>query len=348
MKKSRFRALIGIALSAVLFAGCGTQAAQSDVALENSTTAGENTDGLVIRVSANKSAAFDNQLWLATQLGFFDEEFGEDNITAEFYEFTGGGPANNEAMIAGQLDVIDSIGDQPMITGIVGGTNAVALTTVSRQSTTQGVYVNSDSDIQTVEDLKGKTIGVALGTFTHKCLVGVLEDVGISEDDVNLINLTGYSERTAALENGDVDALVSNFSSLYSQLEDGSIRQVADFSTHPAYTFFIVNKDFIEKYPDVTQRMMNVVVRVREYEKEHPQEVAELIAGLTGLDPESVLELRSQIDLSLDITDEDVDQLEWTYEFLEKKDYLTEEISDLSILYDDSYIKNAIATVENE
>ncbi|MGN0352040.1 MAG: ABC transporter substrate-binding protein, partial [Roseburia sp.] len=282
------------------------------------------------------------------QLGIFDEEFAEDNITVEFYEFTGGGPANNEAMIAGQLDVIDSIGDQPMITGIVGGTNAVALTTVSRQSTTQGVYVKSDSDIQTIEDLKGKTIGVALGTFTHKCLVGILEDEGITEDEVKLINLTGYSERTAALENGDVDALVSNYSSLYSELKEGSLRQVADFSSHPAYTFFIVNRDFVEKYPEVTQRLMNVVVRVREYEKEHPEEVADLIADLTGLDPEAVLELRSQVDLSLDITDEDIEQIKWTYDFLDKKDYLTEEIPDLSVLYDDSFIKKAIETVENE
>ncbi|MGM9936924.1 MAG: ABC transporter substrate-binding protein, partial [Candidatus Ornithomonoglobus sp.] len=306
------------------------------------------TDGLVIRISANKSAAFDNQLWLATQLGFFDEEFAEDNITAEFYEFTGGGPANNEAMIAGQLDVIDSIGDQPMITGIVGGTNGIALTTVSRQTTTQGVYVNTDSDIQSVQDLEGKTIGVALGTFTHKCLVGVLEDAGISEDDVNLINLTGYSERTAALENGDVDALVSNYSSLYAELQEGTLRQVADFSSHPAYTFFVVNKDFVAEYPDVTQRLMNVVVRVRDYEKEHPEEVAELIAGLTGLQAESVLKLREQIDLSLDITDQDIEQLQWTYDFLDKHDYLTEKLSDLSVLYDDSYIKNAIARAANE
>lgn len=343
--KKRFIVLIGtVVLSLGLLTSCGTTTPQTNETCETTT----DTNGLVIRISANKSAAFDNQLWLSTQLGIFEEEFGDDNITAEFYEFTGGGPANNEAMIAGQLDVIDSIGDQPMITGIVGGTNGIALTTVSRQSTTQGVYVNSDSDIQTTKDLKGKTIGVALGTFTHKCLVGILEDVGIREDEVNLVNLTGYSERIAALENGDVDALVSNFSSLYSQLKEGSVKQIADFTSHPAYTFFVVNKDFVETYPEVTQRLMNVVVRVREYEKEHPQEVADLIADLTGFEPEAVLELRSQIDLSLDITQEDIEQIEWTYNFLDEHDYLTENITDRSVLYDDSYIKRAIETVTNE
>lgn len=344
--KRKLAGLLGIlVLSVGLLAGCGNSSDASSNTADGSQTA--ESDEIVIRSSIFKTVSYDNQLWLAVETGLFDEEFKDDNVRIEFSEFANG-PAANEALIAGQLDIEHAVGDQPMITGITGGSEGVALVTQSRQTETQGVYTGSDSDIKTAADLKGKRIGLGIGTFTHKCLIGILEDAGLTEDDVELVNLTTVDEQLSAYESGGIDAYVNNFVGLYDFLKDGSVVQIADFSSHPAYTYFVVKKDFIEEYPDITQRLVNVLVRVQNWEEENPEEAAKLVAEYTGLEYDAVLELRSKVDLQLDITDEDKEQIEYTYNFLKEHDLLSSEVDDLSILYDDTYIKNAIETVANE
>ncbi len=304
----------------------------------------QDNNGLVIRSSMFSGPAYDTQLWLAVQTGIFGEEFDKDNIKVDLIPFLNG-PAANEALIAGQLDLVHAIGDQPMITGIAAGSNGIALACQSRQSDTQGIYVGSNSSIKNVQDLRGKRIGVGIGTFTHKCLVGVLEEAGIREDEVELLNLTTFDVLYSAYEKGSIDAFVSNFVSVYDLLKEDSVRQVADFSSHPAYTFLVGNKKFVNAHPDVVQRLVNVLVRTELWEKENPEKAAELVASFTGLPVEGVSELRSLTDLTIDITDYDKKQIEWTYSFLKKHEYLADDIKDLSTIYDDSYVKKARASI---
>lgn len=304
-------------------------------------TKDENTDGLVIRSSLFPSPAYDNQLYLAQQKGFLDEEFSKDNIRIELINFANG-PAANEALIAGELDIANAIGDQPMITGIAGGSNAKALTTLSRQTSTQGIYIKSDSEITKVEDLRGKRIALGIGTFTHKCVIGILEEHGISENDVELINIPLVPDCLAALEKGDIDAFIGNFSTTYDNVKDGTIKQLADFTGYPAYTFLVVSNNIIEKYPEVTQRLLNVIVKTQNWANENPEEAAKIVADFTGQNYDAVYELRSQVDFKLGITEEDKKQLEYTYNFLEGHDYISNKIDDLSTLYDDTFINKAL------
>ncbi|MFU0826061.1 MAG: hypothetical protein ACFWTJ_00685 [Lachnoclostridium sp.] len=357
MKKKWLSFFIILTVTMAFFYGCGSKAdeKETNVYKEQNTDTEDgfteesakedkgkkSTDGLVIRSSLFPTPAYDNQIYLAKVKGFLDEEFAKDNIKIELIEFANG-PAANEALIAGEIDIAHAIGDQPMITGIAAGSNAKALTTLSRQTSTQGVYIRSDSSISKVEDLKGKKIAVGIGTFTHKCVVGILEEYGIKEDEVELINFPLTTESIAALVKGDIDALVGNFSNTYEYVKDGTIKQLVDFTTYPAYTFLVVGNHIIEKYPEVTQRLVNVIVKTQNWADENPEEAARIVADYTGQSYEAVYELRSQVDFKLGITEEDIKQLEYTYNFLKDHDYLSNELNDLSILYDDSFINKAL------
>jgi sulfonate transport system substrate-binding protein len=346
MKKKNFLNLkifvLIVVMPVIIFVSCGeSKQKKTDAA---AAAGGEaDTNGLVVRSSHFTGPAYDTQFYLARQKGFWEDEFAKDNITLEIYEIlTGGGPVANEAMIAGAIDIIHAIGDQPMITGIVAGTNAKALATLSRQTSTQGIYVAADSPIKTVEDLRGKAVAVAVGTFTHKCVIGVLEDYGIREEDIDLVNLPSINEDMAALESGDIVGFAGNFSATYTYIQEGRLRQLVDFENHPAYTFLVVNNGFINKYPEVTQRILNVVVRTQKWANENPEEAARLVADYTGQDYEAVLELRRQVDFNPDITDADVAQFKFTYDFLDKHDFISKRLDDLSVLYDDTFIKKAL------
>lgn len=355
MKKKWKSLLMVFIMAAAVFYGCGSKEAQKEngstaPAAENADTKGtdkntaaedaktkESTDGLVIRSSLFPSPAYDNQLYLAQQKGFLEEEFAKDNIKIELINFANG-PAANEALIAGELDIANAIGDQPMITGIAGGSNAKALTTLSRQTSTQGIYISSDSGITKVEELKGKRIALGIGTFTHKCVIGVLEEYGIKEEEVELINIPLVPDSLAALEKGDIDAFVGNFSNTYDYVKDNTVKQLVDFTGYPAYTFLVVSNNITEKYPEVTQRLLNVIVKTQNWANENQEEAAQMVADFTGQNYEAVYELRSQVDFELGITQEDKKQLEYTYNFLESHEYISNKISDLSTLYDYTFI----------
>jgi sulfonate transport system substrate-binding protein len=296
---------------------------------------------LVIRSSLFGTPAYDNQLYIARQKGFIEEEFAGDNITVEFSPFLNG-PAANEALIAGEVDIVHAIGDQPMITGIVAGSDAKALATLSRQTSTQGIYVAADSNIKTVEDLRGKGVAVAVGTFTHKCVIGVLEDYGLREEDIDLVNLPSVNESLAALASGDIVGFAANYSTTYNEVREGKLRQLVDFENHPAYTFLVVSNKFINAYPEITQRLINVIVRTQQWADENPEEAAKIVADFTGQDYDAVLGLRNQVDFYLDITDTDVTQFKFTYDFLDKHDFISKRLDDLRILYDDRFIKTAL------
>lgn len=346
MKKRLISLLAIIAIMASLV-GCGSNEKTKESSKgANSVAVAVKTDGLVIRSSLFATPAYDNQLYIAKEKGFFDKEFAKDNITLEFQKFTNG-PAANEALIAGKIDIAHAIGDQPMITGIAAGSNATALTTLSRQSATQGIYISGNSKISTVEDLKGKKIGLGIGTFTHKSVIAILEKHGISEDDVKLVNLTSPSENLAALAKGDIDAFAGNYATLYESLNNGKVKQLVDFGDYPAYTFLVVSNKFIKTYPEVTQRLLNVIVETQNWVDKNPEEAAKIVATFTGQNYDAVYKLRSQVDFKLGITEEDINQLKYTYNFVLSHGYVSNKINDLSILYNNTFVNKALKEAGN-
>ncbi len=347
--KGKISTFISIIAVTVILAGsllgCSKEAKETgktNAQEENGSSEQIDADGLVVRSSLFHTPAYDTQLYIAKEKGFFEEEFAKDNITLELTSFANG-PAANEALIAGQIDIAFAIGDQPMITGIVAGSNATAIAKLSRQTSTQGIYVAADSDITSVADLKGKGLGVAVGTFTHKCVIGILEDNGLSEDDVEIANLLTINEQIAALEGGDIAGFASNYSTTYEYVKAGTLKQLVDFTNHPAATYLVVSNDFIKKYPEVTQRLVNVIVRTQQWANENQEEAAKLVAEFTGQNYDAVYELRSRVDFNLAITQEDIKQTENTYKFLLDHDYVSNELEDTSVIFNDSFITKALA-----
>jgi NitT/TauT family transport system substrate-binding protein len=62
--------------------------------------------------------------------------------------------------------------------------------------------------IDSVEDLRGKKIGVEIGFVGHLLLLNALEEHGMTEADVDLVNVP-TNETPQVLASGDVDAIVA-------------------------------------------------------------------------------------------------------------------------------------------
>lgn len=110
----------------------------------------------------------------------------QHGLEGRFAPFSYGGP-QTEAALAGELDVI-FVGDQPVINLIARGGKWKIVSRLFYTRT--AIMVPTDSPIQKMEDLRGKTLASPFGTVAHREATLKEAGAGLSPDaDVKNINL---------------------------------------------------------------------------------------------------------------------------------------------------------------
>ena len=141
--------------------------------------------------------------WVAWEVGIekgWFEEAGVD-VQFEWFDYV----ASMEAFAAGQLDAVAVTNGDALVTGATGGKNVMML--VNDYSNGNDMVVAAPG-IDSIKALKGKKIGVEIGFVSHLLLLNALEDNGMTEADVELVNVP-TNETPQVLASGDVDAIVA-------------------------------------------------------------------------------------------------------------------------------------------
>jgi sulfonate transport system substrate-binding protein len=161
------------------------------------------------------------------------------------------GPAVNEALVSGALDV-GFIGDMPSVS--LAAVNAPT-TVIGRQSVFRGAIIASTkSDIKTLADLKGKNLHGPVGSSIYLSALEMLEKAGLKPGtDVQVTNM-GFADLSDALRAGKIDAAfiwdpwVENF------VEKGLARVVAEDTR---LTMVIPMRDELKKaHPQAAERFL--------------------------------------------------------------------------------------------
>jgi NitT/TauT family transport system substrate-binding protein len=112
------------------------------------------------------------------------------------------------AMASRQFDIGLASGAAVVLNRLGGGD----LITIGAQT---GVYTTdcfSKPDMKSVNDLKGKTVGVTrFGTSTHFAALSMLRSAGLKPTDVIFIQIGGSAEAIAGLMSGRVDAAMLGY-----------------------------------------------------------------------------------------------------------------------------------------
>lgn len=197
--------------------------------------------------------------------GWVEEEFSKDGIKIEWNHFKFAGPGINEAFANGLLDFAYE-GDLAMIIGKAGGLKTKVLAGGGLR-TPVAVAVPNDSPIKTLADLKGKRFAVAKGTAIQLSEVRVLAKAGLEDKDVRAVNVLGVNA-TDALQTKDIDAVISVPTSFYPLRDRGVARIIWESTNDPDVLIaagFLGTEEFIKKYPAITQRLVNVLVKAAKY-----------------------------------------------------------------------------------
>ena len=199
---------------------------------------------------------------LAHAKGYVEQEFADTpDVRIEWIFFKGAGPAVNEAFANAQIDLA-SQGDLPQLIGRASGLKTTMVLGSGAHSPTY-VGVPSSSDIKSIKDLKGRKVAIFRGTNIHLTAVKVLAANGLSEHDLQVINMDGATT-IAALVANQVDAAFGTYEVLNLARQGVASIIYTTKGDNPAFErhgTIIARDAFIAENPDIVQRIVNALVR---------------------------------------------------------------------------------------
>jgi NitT/TauT family transport system substrate-binding protein len=232
-----------------------------------------------LRVGANVWPGYET-LYLARSLGYYD------NTPIRLVDY----PSGTEEVRAYRNGEIEAAGisiDQALV---LAATNPDVKIVVVMDFSDGGDVILGKPEIQNIQGLKNKPVGVestALGAFI---ITRALEQKGMSPKDIKIVSL-GVSEHERAFKKGTVDAVVT-FGSARTKLLAAGAKLLFDSSQIPGeiVDVLIVRDEVIKKQPKALQTLIDGRFRALDYLTKNPQEAAIKIAPRTGLTPEQFLE----------------------------------------------------------
>jgi NitT/TauT family transport system substrate-binding protein len=195
---------------------------------------------------------------------FFYQEFLAKGDVVTVFPFTN--PADQKtALLAGSLDMTGTTLAHAIQSAVMGQPVVVVASLCNKCS---ALVVRQDGPVQTVADLKGRTIGYVPGTMHEILLRELLSRNQLSPDkDVTLVRVDFFDMGTA-LAQGAIDAFLSGEPFPSTAVEQGYGRILSspyfDESVGTINAAMLVTREMIEKNPDRVQHLVNAHARTTE------------------------------------------------------------------------------------
>jgi NitT/TauT family transport system substrate-binding protein len=169
-----------------------------------------------------------------------------------------------DAFAAGQIDAVAMTNGDALVTGATGAKSVMIL--INDYSNGNDMVI-ARRGIDSVAALKGKKVGVEIGFVGHLLLLDALSQAGLSEADVELINVP-TNETPQVLASGEVDAIVAwqPNSGMALSLVPGSTR-IASSADQPGliYDVLAVNPSSLAERRAEWVKVVEVWYRVVDY-----------------------------------------------------------------------------------
>ncbi|MFM7450764.1 MAG: aliphatic sulfonate ABC transporter substrate-binding protein [Leptolyngbyaceae cyanobacterium] len=226
--------------------------------------------------------------------GWLEDNLKPDQIKVEWVLSQGSNKAL-EFLNSRSIDFGSTAGAAALI-GKANGNPIQSVYVFSKPEWT-ALVTQKDGSIQSVTDLKGKKVAATRGTDPYIFLLRSLDKFGLSDKDVEIIQLQ-HADGRAALEKGEVAAwagLDPNMAK--TELEQGSRL----FFREPAfnsYGILNVRQEFAQQYPDYVQRVLTSYEKAKQWALQNPKELKQILARNANLSDAVAAKQLERTDLS--------------------------------------------------
>ena len=200
-----------------------------------------------------------------------------------------GGPAAIAALASGEVDYASIGGAQAVFRSRARGLDLSIIGCIS--GTTNYIFLGN-KQVHTLEDLKGKTVGITgAGTYSEFAVRTFLKKNNINPDkDVMLRAIGGTVLRAAAIEKGLIAAAPFSTEDAVRLMRAGyNVISNLNESLGIPQNILVTRNEVLEKYPETTKRMLKAYIQGIQLAKFNKKEAikAGYEAGLHG-EPEIV------------------------------------------------------------
>jgi len=263
--------------------------------------------------------------------------------------FTSGAPLTSE-MVAGRLD-IGAMADFPAVNNNVAfkktSKESIFLSVLSGSTTGSGngIVVPLDSEVNSIQDLKGKTISVPFASTAHGLLLRAIAAQGWDpKKDVKII-AQAPEVAGPALKSNKVDAHADfvPFAELFPY--QGFARKIYDGAQAKTPTFHgaLASKSYAQQYPEIIQAYLRATIEADQLIRKEPEKYSELIAAKTGIPAEVVYLFHGPLGVQTRDLSWKPEYKQATQTAVDTLKYLGRDDVDINVnqFIDDQYIKKA-------
>lgn len=279
--------LLFIVLSVLIITACGNNS--NGNAVNDGNKGSDNGQAVEKEVRKMKVAYMPNYASLSTVVASIETgAFEEEGIEVDLVGFEDG-PTIIAAMESGSIDV-GYIGPGAHVLSIQGTADIFAF---SHLGNADEVIGNVEKGVESIEDLKGKTIAVASGTSSETILNMTLDEAGISKDDVTIMDMDASAIVTAMIS-GSVDAAATwspNTTAIKNEMGDKAVmlsNNVRYADIFPSIASWVVNPKYAAENHDLLVDFTRALYKGMDYKVDNLDEVAEWAAKVAALEPDNV------------------------------------------------------------
>ncbi|UCC69142.1 MAG: aliphatic sulfonate ABC transporter substrate-binding protein [Armatimonadota bacterium] len=305
--------------------GCGREGAQpSETPAERPTA---------LRLAYGKKIHYAPQIIALKQGYFADAGLAIDAKAVQ------AGIQAAEALTSGSADVA-VMGDAPGIIAAASGMPVKIVAAYGGGENMHRIVAAPKSGIRSAADLKGKRVGIQMGSSTHGGLLLFLEKNGLSADDLKLIPLNPSDMPEAMLTN-QIDAGVGSepWPSNIEERVEGSY-EVATLSrlgnNYPLV--MLVTERYAQEHPEAVLATLRATKKAVDFMHRSPDEAAELIAQATGVPVARERRIMDTLEWEVVLDDATVNSLKQTADFLHSQSKIST-LPDWDKVIDPSFVQ---------
>ncbi|VXB92167.1 ABC transporter substrate-binding protein [Citricoccus sp. K5] len=279
-----------LSVAALTLTACGSgspSSAEADTA-KSSAAAGEGSDALEAVNIGYFPLVHTSTLVNADEQGYLEDA----GIDAELTQ-TQGGAAAIPALASGNVDITYANYTSALLAA-QQGLPIVLIAGNDVGADDHGIYVDPDSGIEEIADLKGKSFAVNnLQNIGTVALYAQLEEAGLSPADVEVMEMP-YPDMAAAVQNGNVDAVwqVEPFQAVS---EKEGLVKIGNLFAGPAEEMpvagWITTREYADSHPEVIDGLRSALSSSMEDLDGNREAFSALVPEFTTVTAEVVQEI---------------------------------------------------------
>jgi len=214
-----------------------------------------------------------------------------EGIDAEMISFSGDARMQ-QAFTANSIDI--GLGSGPGMGYASKGVPAHAVAALANKPENMALVVGKDSKIHSIDDLKGKRIGVTTaGSLTDWLARKISTERGWGPEGVEIVPMGDMRTRMAAMETGDLPANVTATEQAFQIQDDGQGKVlltfgeiVPHFHTHVIFA----HANMIKNRPEDVKRFLRAWFKVAKYMKDNKEATIKSVARTMKLSEKVIAE----------------------------------------------------------